>query len=362
MTPFHEQLIQIDVIDEEGINKIRERINVRYHTLNSKQKATIFARTIHDMIDRSLPNFSKETKRSIRMELMNKKLSTNYLSISANDIIESSIALASEAELKIELSQWMQEKVEIDSNMAESYVDNLRKSRKKEESEQTLPSESAVRSTIQVDDHVLSTTQNIIKSKLKKHKPYFLGATAIILILFGIIVSIEYPAQKNMDLAKGEADDLKGTATQERLQNELPPSLQYEEIDDRKLRDWLHGRNSLLADEPYFSTIIEVANEYNIHPLLLFAITGQEQGFVSRDHKDAEKIANNPFNVYYSWKDFNTNITESSQIAARTIVNLSKDRPADVDPIQWINRKYAEDENWWLGVSAIFKQLEGVTQ
>ena len=73
-------------------------------------------------------------------------------------------------------------------------------------------------------------------------------------------------------------------------------------------------------------------------------------------------MANNPFNVYHSWEDFSTNISESSQITARTIVNLSKDRPEEVDPIHWINRKYAEDGNWWQGVSSIFNQLEGVVQ
>ncbi len=327
MTSFNEQLLQIEVIDQESIMEIREQINAQYQTLTSKQKARILAKTIYDRIDSSLPNFSPETKKSIRMELLSKNLSNKSLSISANDIIETSKGLATQEELEKELAQWVQEKV--------------------------------VASTeIFIPEPIISLNQEIQKNKLKKYKPYILGATAIVSIFFIIVLGMDSLTPKTVENAT--AGELSTSPVQERVPNELPPSLQFEQIEEKKLREWLNGRNSLLADEPYFSTIIEIANEFNIHPLLLFAITGQEQGFVSRDNKNAMKIANNPFNVYHSWEDFNTTILESSQIAARTIVNLSKDRPEDADPIQWINRKYAEDENWWIGVSAIFKQLKGV--
>lgn len=362
LTPINEQLLQIEVIDQKGIEEIRERINVGNQTLTPKQKAKILAKSIHDMIDSSLPNFSTETKRSVRLELINKKLSANSLSINANDIIESSIKFATQEELEKELSQWVHNKVEIGSGMEELSINNLLNHHNKVENEITYPTGLAGQPIIQIDENACFTNYHTLKNKLQKHRPYFLGATAIILILLSVILSIEYSIEKNIDYAKEETGELTGTAIKERTPNELPPYLQYESIDDGKLREWLNGRNSLLADEPYFSTIIEVASEFNIHPLLLFAITGQEQGFVSRDHKNAETMANNPFNVYHSWEDFNTNISESSQIAARTIVNLSKDRPEEVDPIHWINRKYAEDGNWWLGVSSIFKQLEGVVQ
>ena len=86
-----------------------------------------------------------------------------------------------------------------------------------------------------------------------------------------------------------------------------------------------------------------MAKEKDIHPLFLFAITGQEQAFVPRTHKLAKQIANNPFNVYYSWKEYNTTIEQSARIAANTINRLSEDRPYNIDAITWINREYAED-------------------
>lgn len=69
-------------------------------------------------------------------------------------------------------------------------------------------------------------------------------------------------------------------------------------------------------------------------------------------------IANNPFNVFHSWQEYNTNIYDSSRIAARTVINLSKDKPIDTDIFEWINNKYAEDKGWGRGVKGIFQKLD----
>ncbi|MBD2847937.1 glucosaminidase domain-containing protein [Paenibacillus sp. IB182496] len=142
-----------------------------------------------------------------------------------------------------------------------------------------------------------------------------------------------------------------------RQANALPPELRYSSFDERALRAYLDERDALLADSPYFEAIVDVSDRYNIHPLLMFAIAGQEQGFVPRSHEQAEAIANNPFNVHYSWQDYNTSIADSTEIAARTVLRWSADRPEGTDPIAWINRKYAEDPNWHVGVSAILQTL-----
>ncbi|RCX10440.1 peptidase M23-like protein [Anaerobacterium chartisolvens] len=149
------------------------------------------------------------------------------------------------------------------------------------------------------------------------------------------------------------------------IPNVLPEELKYTEIDAHKLKTFLDGRDSMLSDEPYFSAIMDSAREYDVSPVLLFAITGQEQSFVPRSHKDAIKIANNPFNVFHSWREYNTDIRDSSRIAARTVINLSKNRPDASNPIAWMNTRggsggYAEDPNWWVGVSKIFNQLRQV--
>lgn len=149
----------------------------------------------------------------------------------------------------------------------------------------------------------------------------------------------------------------------DKVQNHLPSELTYRTINEMKLHSFLKQKNSILMDEPYFSAIIAAARQWDIHPLLLFAILGQEQGFVPKDNPYAEQIANNPFNVFGSWKVYNTNIIESSEIAAKAIVNLSEDRPSDEDVFKWINLRggqggYAEDETWWMGVKSIFEKLK----
>lgn len=138
----------------------------------------------------------------------------------------------------------------------------------------------------------------------------------------------------------------------------LHGEFRYEEVNGGKLRKWLEGRNSMLAEEPYFTAILDTSRKYDIHPVLMFAIVGQEQGFVPRDGAAARRIANNPFNVYGSWEKYNTDIYDSSRLAASTIIESSRNRPAYMNTIRWINRRYAEDPNWWNGVSSLFGQIK----
>ncbi len=138
----------------------------------------------------------------------------------------------------------------------------------------------------------------------------------------------------------------------------LHQELKYEKVDESKLKNWLDKKNSMLAEEPYFTAILATSKKYDIHPLLLFAVIGQEQSFVPKTGAAAKKIANNPLNVYGSWEGYNTNIYDSSSLAADVIIKSSRNRPVYISTIRWINRKYAEDPNWWNGVSDLFNQME----
>ncbi|MBU3146200.1 hypothetical protein [Clostridium sp. CF012] len=138
----------------------------------------------------------------------------------------------------------------------------------------------------------------------------------------------------------------------------LPNYLMYKNVNITSLKEFLKSKNSLLIEEPYFSAILDVSKDFNLNPLVMFAITGQEQSFVPKDDENAYKIANNPFNVFYSWKRYNTSIEDSASIAARTVVNLCKNKPNNIDAFTWINRKYSEDKNWSKAVRSIFNQLE----
>ncbi|MCB2313517.1 hypothetical protein LGL55_20125 [Clostridium tagluense] len=138
----------------------------------------------------------------------------------------------------------------------------------------------------------------------------------------------------------------------------LPDYLMYKNVNITELKEFLKSKNSLLVEEPYFSAILSVSKDFNLNPLVMFAITGQEQSFVPKDNKNAYKIANNPFNVFFSWKKYNTNIQDTASIAARTIVNLCKNKPDNIEAFTWVNRKYSEDKNWSKAVRSIFNKLE----
>lgn len=182
----------------------------------------------------------------------------------------------------------------------------------------------------------------------------------------------------------------------------LPSDLAYIDADIDRLKEYLKGRNSVLAEGDYLDDVIRAGKMKNVNPLLLLAITGQEQSYVVNSNSYWEKvysynklkskidkvlllrgesitaeyvmenglvpryIANNCFNVYHSWWEYNTTLFEASAIACNTINRLSKNRPEGVDPIEWINLRsvdgvyrggYAEDVNWHIGVSANLRTL-----
>lgn len=87
------------------------------------------------------------------------------------------------------------------------------------------------------------------------------------------------------------------------LNAHLPDYLMYKNVNITNLKGFLKLKNSILVEEPHFSTILSICKDFNLNPLIIFAITGQEQSFVPRSDEDAYRIANNPFNVFISWRN-----------------------------------------------------------
>jgi hypothetical protein len=177
--------------------------------------------------------------------------------------------------------------------------------------------------------------------------------------------SFKGDASQEIPVSRGHVEEIKKNRSTSDVPSEIPvinahlsDYLMYKDVNTTNLKDFLKTKNSLLAEEPYFSTILSVSKDFNLNPLIMFAITGQEQSFVPKNNDNAYKIANNPFNVFNSWKKYNTNIEDTTTIAARTLVNLSKNKPDNIDGITWINRKYSQDKNWSKAVRSIFKQIE----
>lgn len=155
----------------------------------------------------------------------------------------------------------------------------------------------------------------------------------------------------------------------------VPSEIQYR---DRSglypaLIAWLESRDSAIADPARLAEIEEAGRAYNVDPLLLLAITGQEQSFVPK-RGNWQAVMQNPWNVFGSWQRWQGGFSASAQWAAHTVVRLSQGCPENVSVIRWVNgldntgRRanpnwgYAGDPNWWRGVSFFYGQLQEIAK
>lgn len=354
MQKILEGLQEKQIIKSEDILVLREYIGRKYPDAKPRESAAILANAVHRVIDRHIQEFDEKYRFQIRMSLLKKVVHSNHFSIHAGDVFRTCLEIRNGSEeYDATLARWVsgQQAVPISREALRHFPrgpgrpvrETLKHKREVPGSKEGVQKIAAEWKT--------AIPSKAINIKLTKKNKAFLAASLIALCLMTL-----NPLKNILAVSFGSVASARTTVAA--AGTALPEGLQYKDVDTAKLKAALIKRNSILADELYFSAILQAAREYNVNPLLLFAITGQEQAFVPRTDKNAAKIANNPFNVYYSWREYNTNISDSARIAADTVVSLSRNRPKEVDPLVWINRKYAEDSNWWVGVSQILRELQ----
>lgn len=372
----------------ENVTTLRATIALKYPHASSKERADLLAKAIKQILHTNLSSFEETIKQALIHELLKSAIQKQDFSINAQDVITSYATLNESKETDLTpLTTWLSETTG-ETLFSEEVVTTFTCLKPLHATLTTPPNRGinnvATHNMIATDltsnniatpdlaaQATLTTTltppmpdtSNITSStfaNLPYKKVLLIGSTLCVAIsTIFLVVNIntrpsEIPIETPSVITTTETP-LTFLIPEE---DYLMSHLQYKAVNEVALKEWLIGRGSILAEDPYFSTILEAAASYNINPLLMFAITGQEQGFVPKNHKYALQIANNPFNVYGSWEDFNTDIKDTAFIAARTIINLSKGCPSDADPIQWLNQKYAEDPTWHKGVTALLKQLE----
>lgn len=239
-----------------------------------------------------------------------------------------------------------------------------------EEIEVDLPNDLEIESETIFEDF-LTFQEPVRKVRLKYNYKrisiYLSGAISLIFLTF---LWVNNPWQKE-DIGFADASSLINVESCRPAEMKLivrviasrnsvgfPSFLSYEPINIERMQGYLKRKNSLLASEPYFTAVMQSAAVENINPVLLFAITGQEQGFVKRGSENAALIVNNPFNVFNSWVEYNTDIHDSSRLAAETVKNILVERPKGENPFRWLNKTYAEDPKWSIGVERLFLEIE----
>lgn len=382
------------ILNDKIILDLKKYIYSKNQGLSSKELSIILADAIHRIIDNSMGKFNEELKYEIERKLLREAVSNNDFSINAYKIFCEYCISNLEYDRKIDqLYEWISSNQDepVEKNELINFISKLKKLENTTIDEQvknvSQAKESIEGTTLKINySNLLEAANNtnginireiqILKDLISnfmtgisnKYKVFGRRgilltaslAVTLLIILCGKGMGYTYKnlvGSVKINSTPEASKDIVLVSKTEGEDNGLPSELKYIEVDKEILRNWLLNRNSILAEEPYLTAIMNAAKEYDINPLFLIAITGQEQGFVPKTNQNALKIANNPFNVYESWASYNTTIKDSSRIAARTIINLSKDRPENVHAIQWINNKYAEDKNWWVGVDKIFTRL-----
>jgi hypothetical protein len=353
------------VLTDANIRSMKQYISKKFPAYSSDSQADILANSLHRHINEYLPPVDDVLKEQIRVELLQAAYKQNDFRIRLIDISKACvIALSSgKPEILEPLEQWL--RLQGDDITAEETAYFIQKM------QEELGLLSSKQDMEQME-YLAEPSVDRAKwfNRVTIHQVFTSHAAVILLTIFLCanfnthrFLPYEFalqslrssPQMLVIDEAISKAPIQ--SSNPQLIKNELTERYNYHEVPLESIRQWLKRKDSKLAEEPYLSTIVKTAHHYNIHPFLLLAITGQEQGLVPNSNKKASKIANNPFNVYHSWKEYNTDIADSSRIAAKTILTLVKGRPEAEHPLKWINRKYAEDTKWHIGVEAYFKQM-----
>ncbi|KPV42706.1 hypothetical protein [Alicyclobacillus ferrooxydans] len=169
---------------------------------------------------------------------------------------------------------------------------------------------------------------------------------------------------KDYDMALSIEQDLIGSGGNMPVGDVTVPELRYKAVNPVQLYNYVHARQSLFTLQD-MQNLELAAKTYDVNPVLLLAITGQECSFdpVWIDH--AAERHNNPWDVFHSYADYNTTFSDSANIAANTLRHkLSTPPPPGEDAIQWCNDPsnpwgaYAQDSQWAYGVEDIFANIE----
>ncbi|WP_239614434.1 hypothetical protein [Cohnella mopanensis] len=350
------------VLSPSDINTIRRYVHTKYAPLPGNRRAEIVADAIRRTLQQRLPNVPDDLKNAMVDKLIFRCLVGEQRDVQPDDVLDLCAELHTD-EISLR-EQWLEPILEWANERspgrwnAEQLTSRL--NRRKGPALAVVQDLPAIpEQDAQINDSSVSVKNWF--GRLRKK-----GSTMVTISMIALVVA--GAASITLLLNKPETAITESVAQPPMISAPpmalpdigMPERLKYAEIDVATLKQYLKSRNSMLEKEPYFSAIMDNAREYDIHPHLLFAITGQEQGFVPKTSKDAKIIANNPFNVGHSWMEYNTDIRNSAGIASRLIVKLANSRPEGHDPFEWFNQTYAEDPLWSDGVRKIFDKLNSL--
>ncbi len=370
-----QSLEQNIILSDEIVLDIKQSIRRNHPSADSRYRARLLAQSLHEKLDQNLDGLSDQQRTKVRVSIFKNSIESSRLQVSQKDLIHEVVNSNMKSLDVFEyMADWFCNYTDItlEYDQLHDFINTINP-----QIEIHLPQiEEFHESHISISAKIENTFTNLVDYFKKVNFSIYYK---IVVILFSFILALPvfYVAQKLLQddatnhsmtfvhasailLHKPRLEYTKEEIVSEIFYRELPGYprfLEFTSIDYSKVIEYLHSRNSSFTNEQYLKTIYAVGEEYNVHPLLLLAIIGQEQGFVPRDNPYANRILNNPFNVYNSWTNYNTSLQDSCEVAAGTIRNILKERPIGENPFRWLNTRYAEDPNWWKGVQELFYTL-----
>ncbi|TYP72519.1 glucosaminidase domain-containing protein [Paenibacillus methanolicus] len=365
------------------VRNIQQYVMRKYAGLPSDRHAEIVTDAIRRIVMKQLPAFGEEERMLLTGQLLDEVVARQQIPVGAEHVFAACLRRDESAiEWLDTLRRWTEERLRrlLDPQRFNQYIRQARAQLSLTDVGQELQSgqwlllveEAALWEEIAAAETVVPDTEreaSLATARVVPYKPWSLRERPRLYALLSALVlaaSFVYgwmtlapmlPQELQPPVALRPVEPKPAPIPRTRL-NELPNELRYADVDVERLTEYLDAKNSLLAEAEHRDIILKAAHENDIHPLLLFAITGQEQAFVPKSHKLAKKMINNPFNVFHSYQEYNTTLEDSARIASETVNKWSKNRPEGVDAIKWVNRKYAEDPNWAKGVTSIFRAMK----
>ncbi|WP_027084756.1 glucosaminidase domain-containing protein [Cohnella panacarvi] len=337
-----------DLLTPSDVNVIRRYVRTKYAPLPGNRQAEIVADAIKRTLRQRLPELPAELNNQLINELIARCLVKEQRVVKADDVLDICTELEANGHFEADrhldsVVHWVNERVP-GRWTAEQLESRLSRSR------------GLALAAVPVESTVDAEPSQTHSRRLITAAGASLTALAIVgAITIGVLGRGEQAAREPSSTPNAAPVPQQVEVVVRDVG--LPEFLQYTDINAPAVKSFLEKRDALLAEEPYFGAIVASAKKHGIHPLLMLAITGQEQGFVPRTNKNAKRIANNPFNVFHSWQDYNTSIQDSSDIAAKLLAKLAAKRPEGADAFDWFNKTYAEDDQWAKGVRTLFAQL-----
>ncbi len=414
------QLKQWLVISISDLFNIRKYIAQKYQTSTTEEKAAVLSDTVHRVLDKHLEGVDQEFRNALKYQILSSVISDEPEDITKYDVFKSIFELNATPSDQISIAtEWLSKSTELNlpSNdilefvIAYSHENNTARLLESDRLMDISTVSTAEMTSTPVYDERIRATNPRSTSTGRQARPTVLDkpesllssiASAIIsarfaltcLVLFVITFtlasayyyteSVRVSSESPIRIVKANSTHanpftadylyLMKTVKIVRSPSKIDAEISYEPFarnDDSyayapfdyfTLKNYLlNDRKAYIGRSEYLNKVISISRLNDIDPLLMLAIIGQEQGFVPADSPERDLIINNPYNVYHSWKAYNTNIGDSTQIAINTIKNsFDKKTLHNMDDIEWLNRSYAEDQNWHKGVREIYSYLTSI--